>query len=262
MYRGDRSRKRDVARIWLIAICARQPPLRFDEFRRSTNVSSSSVLRLVTTNSNKRLVQWLSKYSPDRTCRSSLRDCPSKKSGGPSSRGDPSPDIKGSAGSGDYTYQTNGRRSHRLLRRPAFAYATFIPTADTLDRIELLKALRLGEFDVLVGINLFEWFDSPEVAFIAILDADKEGFLRSERSLIQTIGRAARNVEGRVFALRRQKTRSIDAAVSETERLLKNGKYNIMPSIILHPRPSAARSGIPTLINSKHRRLSNNLTNI
>ena len=70
---------------------------------------------------------------------------------------------------------------------------------DTLDRIELLKALRLGEFDVLVGINLLrEGLDLPEVALVAILDADKEGFLRSERSLIQTIGRAARNVEGRV----------------------------------------------------------------
>ena len=71
---------------------------------------------------------------------------------------------------------------------------------DTLDRIELLKALRLGEFDVLVGINLLrEGLDLPEVALVAILDADKEGFLRSERSLIQTIGRAARNVEGRVL---------------------------------------------------------------
>ena len=72
---------------------------------------------------------------------------------------------------------------------------------DTLDRIELLKALRLGEFDVLVGINLLrEGLDLPEVALVAILDADKEGFLRSERSLIQTIGRAARNVEGRSLA--------------------------------------------------------------
>ena len=93
---------------------------------------------------------------------------------------------------------------------------------DTLDRIELLKALRLGEFDVLVGINLLrEGLDLPEVALVAILDADKEGFLRSERSLIQTIGRAARNVEGRVLLYADKKTRSIDAAVSETEKAPK-----------------------------------------
>ena len=99
---------------------------------------------------------------------------------------------------------------------------------DTLDRIELLKALRLGEFDVLVGINLLrEGLDLPEVALVAILDADKEGFLRSERSLIQTIGRAARNVEGRVLLYADKKTRSIDAAVSETERRRKRQvQYN------------------------------------
>ena len=109
---------------------------------------------------------------------------------------------------------------------------------DTLDRIELLKALRLGEFDVLVGINLLrEGLDLPEVALVAILDADKEGFLRSERSLIQTIGRAARNVEGRVLLYADKKTRSIDAAVSETERRRKrqvqyNAEHNITPKTV------------------------------
>ena len=133
---------------------------------------------------------------------------------------------------------------------------------DTLDRIELLKALRLGEFDVLVGINLLrEGLDLPEVALVAILDADKEGFLRSERSLIQTIGRAARNVEGRVLFTPTKRRRSIEAAVSETERRRKrqvqyNAEHNITPKTV-------SRSiGIPTLINSRLRRLSNNLTNI
>ena len=90
---------------------------------------------------------------------------------------------------------------------------------DTLDRIELIKGLRTGEFDVLVGINLLrEGLDLPEVALVAILDADKEGFLRSEKSLIQTIGRAARNVEGRVIMYADTLTDSMNRAISETNR--------------------------------------------
>jgi excinuclease ABC subunit B len=90
---------------------------------------------------------------------------------------------------------------------------------DTVQRIELLRALRLGEFDVLVGINLLrEGLDLPEVQLVCILDADKEGFLRSETSLIQTIGRAARNVEGRVVMYADQVTPSMQRAISETNR--------------------------------------------
>lgn len=109
---------------------------------------------------------------------------------------------------------------------------------DTLDRIELLKSLRLGEFDVLVGINLLrEGLDLPEVSLVAILDADKEGFLRSERSLIQTIGRAARNVEGRVILYADKETRSLQAAIEETERrrrrqLEYNSLYGITPKTV------------------------------
>jgi excinuclease ABC subunit B len=90
---------------------------------------------------------------------------------------------------------------------------------DTLERMQILRNLRLGEFDVLVGVNLLrEGLDLPEVALVGILDADKEGFLRSHRSLIQTIGRAARNVEGRVILYADQMTGSIETAVRETER--------------------------------------------
>jgi len=90
---------------------------------------------------------------------------------------------------------------------------------DTLERIEIIRDLRLGTFDVLVGINLLrEGLDIPECGLVAILDADKEGFLRSERSLVQTIGRAARNVDGRVILYADKITRSIDAALSETNR--------------------------------------------
>ena len=90
---------------------------------------------------------------------------------------------------------------------------------DTLERIEIIRDLRLGAFDVLVGINLLrEGLDIPECALVAILDADKEGFLRSQTSLIQTIGRAARNVEGRVILYADAMTRSLRAAIEETER--------------------------------------------
>ncbi|MEM9561286.1 MAG: excinuclease ABC subunit UvrB [Actinomycetota bacterium] len=90
---------------------------------------------------------------------------------------------------------------------------------DTIQRIELLRGLRMGEFDVLVGINLLrEGLDLPEVQLVCILDADKEGFLRSETSLVQTIGRAARNVEGRVIMYADQMTPSMQAAISETNR--------------------------------------------
>jgi excinuclease ABC subunit B len=90
---------------------------------------------------------------------------------------------------------------------------------DTIERIEILRDLRLGEFDVLVGINLLrEGLDLPEVALVAILDADKEGFLRSETSLIQTMGRAARNVSGRVIMYADQVTDSMQRAMSETNR--------------------------------------------
>ena len=90
---------------------------------------------------------------------------------------------------------------------------------DTLKRIELLKELRMGEFDVLVGINLLrEGLDLPEVSLVAILDADKEGFLRSERSLIQTVGRAARNVNGQVIMYADQITDSMQVAIDETNR--------------------------------------------
>lgn len=99
---------------------------------------------------------------------------------------------------------------------------------DTLDRVVILRDLRLGKFDVLVGINLLrEGLDLPEVSLVAILDADKEGFLRSETSLIQTIGRAARNVEGKVIMYADQMTDSMKKAIGETNRRrAKQMKYN------------------------------------
>ena len=109
---------------------------------------------------------------------------------------------------------------------------------DTLDRLTILKELRQGKYDVLVGINLLrEGLDLPEVSLVAILDADKEGFLRSERSLIQTIGRAARNVNGRVIMYADELTDSMEKAITETNRRRKiqmeyNEKHGITPQTI------------------------------
>jgi excinuclease ABC subunit B len=110
---------------------------------------------------------------------------------------------------------------------------------ETLERIEILRDLRLGEFDVLVGINLLrEGLDLPEVSLVAILDADKEGFLRAERSLIQTIGRAARNINGKVLMYADRETDSMKKAISETRRRRAlqetyNQEHGITPKTIV-----------------------------
>lgn len=110
---------------------------------------------------------------------------------------------------------------------------------DTVERMEIIRDLRLGEFDVLVGINLLrEGLDIPEVSLVAIFDADKEGFLRSDRSLIQTIGRAARNAEGEVIMYADEVTRSMEKAIYETERRRAiqqkyNEEHGIIPKTII-----------------------------
>ena len=110
---------------------------------------------------------------------------------------------------------------------------------DTVERMEIIRDLRLGEFDVLVGINLLrEGLDIPEVSLVAILDADKEGFLRSERSLIQTIGRAARNAEGQVIMYADEVTPSMESAIRETQRRREiqqkyNEEHGIVPKTIV-----------------------------
>lgn len=119
---------------------------------------------------------------------------------------------------------------------------------DTVERVEIIRDLRLGEFDVLVGINLLrEGLDMPEVSLVAILDADKEGFLRSDRSLIQTIGRAARNVNGKAILYADRETGSMKRAIDETERRrAKQEKFNEANGIV----PQALNKSVTDIMES------------
>ena len=122
---------------------------------------------------------------------------------------------------------------------------------DTLERVEIIRDLRLGKFDVLVGINLLrEGLDIPEVSLVAILDADKEGFLRNHRSLTQTAGRAARNVNGKVIMYANFITESMEKAISETNRRREiqkeyNEKHHITPHSVQKDISAGLRAIIP-----------------
>ncbi|MFZ5971527.1 MAG: excinuclease ABC subunit UvrB [Bacteroidota bacterium] len=135
----------------------------------------------------------------------------------------------------------------KFLERAAVKCRYIHSEVDTLDRVEILRELRLGVFDVLVGVNLLrEGLDLPEVSLVAIMDADKEGFLRNQRSLVQTIGRAARNVNGRVIMYADNITESMQQAIDETNRRRKiqmdyNKANNITPTTIIRSKEEIFR---------------------
>jgi excinuclease ABC subunit B len=132
----------------------------------------------------------------------------------------------------------------KFLERASVKCRYIHSEVSTLNRVEILRELRLGVFDVLVGVNLLrEGLDLPEVSLVAILDADKEGFLRNQRSLVQTIGRAARNENGRVIMYADQITESMQVAMDETNRRRKvqmdyNLAHNITPKTVFKSKDS------------------------
>lgn len=136
----------------------------------------------------------------------------------------------------------------KYLERVGIACRYIHSEVDTIERVEILRQLRLGVFSVLIGVNLLrEGLDLPEVSLVAIIDADKEGFLRDERSLVQTVGRAARNVNGRVIMYADKITKSMDKTIKETERrreiqMAYNKEHGIVPTQIVKSKEKIINS--------------------
>jgi len=260
MYKGDHSRKRELVTYgFRLPSAYDNRPLKFEEFERyiGTTIFASATPSPYEREKSARVVEQLVR---------------------PTGLVDPGVEIRPTAGQmDDLAAEIDARaaRSERvfvttLTKRMAEDLAEYLAKngkrvrymhadVEGLKRTELLRQLRLGEYDVLVGINLLrEGLDIPEVSLVAILDADKEGFLRNYTSLIQTFGRAARNVNGRVIMYADTVTDSMKAAMRETDRRRKaqrayNRKHGIRPRSISKPVPEEPVTALDdTALRTKH----------
>ena len=240
MYNGDRSRKESLVKYgFRLPSAFDNRPLKFDEFEKRLN----QVVFVSATPAD-----YEKEHSKDNVVEQIIR---------PTGLLDPKIEVKPVTNQIDDLLEQIRIRSAKgervlvttLTKKMAEDLTAYLKSLDikvnymhsdtkALERMEIIRKLRLGEFDVLVGINLLrEGLDIPEVSLVAILDADKEGFLRSERSLIQTIGRAARNTDGTVIMYADELTESMEKAISETNRRRKiqeeyNKEHGITPTTI------------------------------